>query len=65
MLVVVYYSHHFFSLCTTPVDIDECARGLADCDVNANCSDTEGSYVCNCFQGYTGSGVECTGRWLF
>jgi len=49
----------------TPIDIDECALGLAGCDVNANCSDTEGSYECTCSLGYTGSGVECSGRWLF
>ena len=52
-------------LCTTPTDIDECERGSAGCDVNANCSNTEGSYVCSCILGYTGSGLMCTGRWLF
>ena len=60
-----YSSYHYLSLYNTPIDIDECALGLAGCDVNANCSDTEGSYECTCSLGYTGSGLECSGRWLF
>ncbi|KAL4452406.1 hypothetical protein ABPG75_008068 [Micractinium tetrahymenae] len=38
------------------VDIDECARGLDDCDVNAACINTVGSYTCQCRLTYTGSG---------
>jgi len=65
ILLVGYNSYHYLSLCTTPIDIDECARGLAGCDVNANCADNEGSFECTCSLGYTGSGQECSGRWLF
>jgi len=61
----VLSSYCYLSLCKTPIDIDECALGIAGCDVNANCSNTEGSYECTCFQGYTGSGMDCSGRWLF
>lgn len=42
------------------VNIDECARGLDNCDVNATCVDTEGSFSCTCNSGYTGNGVTCT-----
>ena len=31
------------------------------CDSNAVCSNTEGSYVCSCVEGYTGDGKTCTG----
>ena len=32
------------------------------CDSNANCSNTRGSYICNCRAGYTGDGKTCQGR---
>ena len=31
------------------------------CDSNANCTDTDGSYTCECEPGYTGNGTFCTG----
>ena len=43
------------------LDIDECANTtLNDCDVNARCNNTEGSFNCTCNTGYTGDGVNCT-----
>ena len=35
--------------------------GVATCDDNADCVDTEGSYECVCRAGYTGIGSNCTG----
>jgi len=32
-----------------------------DCDVNADCTDTAGSYDCSCRSGYEGDGFNCTG----
>ena len=32
-----------------------------DCDVNADCTDTVGSYDCSCRSGYEGDGFNCTG----
>jgi len=29
------------------------------CDPNAICSNTEGSYTCNCSEGYSGDGYDC------
>ena len=43
-------------------DIDECTRGTDNCDVNADCVNTEGSFLCLCRAGYEGTGQECTGR---
>lgn len=40
-------------------NIDECERGLDDCDPNATCTDTIGSYRCTCNEGWEGSGVFC------
>ena len=41
-------------------DIDEC-KGNNDCDANADCTNTEGSYTCACRSGYDGDGKKCTG----
>ena len=44
------------------VDVDECASSeLNECDPNALCTNTEGSYVCRCIRGYQGDGKTCTG----
>lgn len=50
-------------------DIDECENDeLNECDPNALCTNTEGSYVCRCRGGYTEDGKTCTGgghfRWI-
>ncbi|XP_068743260.1 protein kinase C-binding protein NELL2-like isoform X2 [Montipora capricornis] len=41
-------------------DIDECKGVPFICDVNANCQNTDGSYICTCKAGYTGNGKTCT-----
>ena len=40
-------------------DINECAEGRDNCDVNADCRDTDGSYFCRCRKGYFGDGRRC------
>ena len=44
------------------VDIDECSACSPVCDINANCSNTRGSFYCTCKEGYTGDGKTCQGR---
>ena len=47
------------------VDVDECSSNATnDCDLNAICTNTEGSYVCRCIRGYEGDGRNCTGIYL-
>ena len=41
------------------IDFDECASDDHDCDVNAACQNTPGSYTCSCKAGYTGNGRTC------
>lgn len=43
------------------LDIDECARNRDNCDSNANCVNTQGSFECVCREGYEGNGRMCTG----
>lgn len=49
-------SHEWYFI----LDVDECSNAtLNDCHGNATCTDTEGTYMCMCNDGYTGDGVSC------
>ena len=43
-------------------DVDECADGSDNCDVNAACTNTAGSHSCFCNSGYEGDGATCAGN---
>ena len=45
--------------CTFCADVDECTE-VSPCDVNANCTNTKGSFICECSIGYTGDGKNCS-----
>ncbi|KAI8482586.1 carbohydrate binding [Branchiostoma belcheri] len=40
--------------------IDQCTTGTDNCDDDATCTNTDGSFTCSCNTGYTGDGVTCT-----
>ncbi len=44
-------------------DENICASGDDNCDPNAQCISTRGSFVCICNQGYSGDGITCRGRY--
>ena len=46
------------------LDLNECANNTDNCDVNAYCDNTVGSYNCTCYPEYTGNGTSCTGKFL-
>lgn len=43
-------------------DVDECLTQKANCDQNAVCTNTIGSFVCSCKDGFQGNGTFCTGN---
>jgi len=42
-------------------DINECLTNSGGCSVNALCTNTPGSFLCQCQIGYSGNGFTCTG----
>ena len=48
---------------SSSLDINECTTDADDCDPNALCIDTDGSFNCTCSSGYTGNGTSCTGKY--
>lgn len=51
------YSGDGIASCT---NIDECTINTDNCDPNATCTDTPGSFTCTCNPGFTGTGTTCT-----
>lgn len=43
-------------------DINECYTGLHDCDENAVCNNTIGSFTCSCKSSFFGNGRECRSK---
>ena len=46
----------------SPADINECEQGGHNCDMNAQCDNTVGSFECHCNAGFTGNGTNCDGK---
>jgi len=43
-------------------DINECSKNNGGCHVNADCTNTPGSFSCSCKSGYFGDGLRCKGK---
>ena len=54
----------FISLGFFLTDVNECA-GENVCDANAMCNNTDGSYTCQCVEGYSGNGTHCEGKHMY
>ena len=44
------------------IDVDECLLNNGGCDPNSNCTNTIGSRLCHCNDGYSGNGTNCLGK---
>ena len=45
-------------------DVNECQENVAECDKQADCYNTDGSYLCVCNKGLYGDGFYCSGRFF-
>jgi len=50
----------YFSSVVT--DVDECANNNGNCNSQAKCTNTPGSFTCTCLDGYSGDGITCSGN---
>ena len=60
-----FSTNHSFYLCCFYLitDLDECASAETnECDPDALCNNTQGSYICRCMKGFEGDGRNCTGN---
>ena len=62
-LTFIYITYNLKSF----LDVDECglapgADGAHNCDADATCANTVGSFTCTCNDGYSGDGITCTGK---
>lgn len=48
-------------VCSAPADQDECSGEEHNCNLNADCVNTPGSYRCACKDGFGGDGFSCSG----
>ena len=46
-------------------DLDECTSSPPVCDLNADCTNTRGSYLCTCKAGFSGDGKTCNRKGKF
>ena len=47
------------------IDIDECSTRSHNCSINRVCANTNGSFLCQCGNGYSGNETACYGKAAF
>ena len=57
-----WYRYYKIGVFFLALDVDECSNGSHNCDTNATCTNTEGSFTCTCNFGFSGNGVNCQGK---
>lgn len=61
MVITSGFSVTCIHLRTVQSDVNECYLGLHNCHPNAVCTNTPGSFDCECKLGYGGNGLSCQG----
>ena len=59
MLIIILTNTNF------NLDVNECETNDHDCDINATCDNTFGSFTCTCNIGYEGDGEVCVGKNIY
>ena len=62
---VFFFSEKVLACLFVTLDLDECRGNNNHCHQNAVCTNTLGSYKCQCATGYTGDGFSCSGKEFF
>ncbi len=62
LYIISFFYFVIISVQFSLLDIDECTEDTHDCDVDASCYNTPGSFNCACNGGYSGNGTYCNGK---
>ena len=57
-----FHSSYTYLSLLISLDIYECLS--LPCHVNASCTDTQGSFACQCNTGYSGTGFNCSSKYV-
>ena len=60
MLLVYVWENQFIIFFLFILDINECHNNSSGCHENTICINTDGSYTCQCKDGYVGNGARCS-----
>ena len=60
LLCRVQFNPIIETVITGCTDIDECTLGTHNCDNEASCNNTVGSFECSCNDDYIGDGITCS-----
>ena len=59
---LVKYNKKSLKFADLSADINECLEGKHGCQDNSDCVNTEGSYNCECREGFFKDGANCVGK---
>ncbi len=62
-IMIICKLKSFMLLLFLRLDIDECSQMTNNCNDNAACTNTIGSFSCACNSGFSGDGVTCSGKY--
>lgn len=62
LIFLLIYSNVDISECNTESLSQQHSHYAHNCHLDANCTNTKGSFYCTCLNGYSGNGVTCTGK---
>ena len=51
-LIAILVEYHYYMDSIVCTDTDECAQSGNPCQENAECTDTEGGFMCQCLPGF-------------